>query len=356
MRTADERIAAVLEKHLLNDPEPVVRGRIAEELELRMQSEFFDLFLRAISDPSPMVQAPALLSFGNAMGKLSDEQTQTLRRLAGERALSEDQEVRAAALYLVEEYVAQWAKKAREAALKANLSEADSLLGVAVAYAPASKQARYYQGKFYFDYMEREHGIKMLRTHRLLVDVPKLESPPTIDGLLGDEAWEGAARIDSFYVHGSTRTTNPPQVQTHVVMGYSDTALYWGAHCFDAHPESLVVLPFEDEAPFKLQDVMMFRLDRNLDTKVAQMFVNTLGLQRDRGYSDTALYWGAHCFDAHPESLVVLPFEDEAPFKLQDVMMFRLDRNLDTKVAQMFVNTLGLQRDSWNDFEDWAWA
>ena len=93
MRTADERIAAVLEKHLLNDPDPVVRGRIAEELGLRMRSEFFDLFLRAISDPSPLVQAPALLSLsGDAMGKLSDEQTQTLRRLAGERALSDDKE------------------------------------------------------------------------------------------------------------------------------------------------------------------------------------------------------------------------------------------------------------------------
>ncbi len=281
VRSRDERIAAVLEKHLLNDPEPVVRGRIAEELGLHLRSEFFDLFLQAVSDSSPLVQAPALLSLSNVMEKLSEEQTQRLRQLASEKAKAEDKDTREAALYLVEEYVAQWAKKAREAALKANLSEADSLLGVAVAYAPASKQARYYQGEFYFDYMERERGIEMLRTHRLLVDVPKLESPPTIDGRLGDEAWEGAAKIDSFYVHGSTRTTNPSQVQTHVVMGYSDTALYWGAHCFDAHPESLVVLPFEDEAPGKSQDYMMFRLDRNMDTKVALMFVNTLGLQRD---------------------------------------------------------------------------
>ena len=155
MRTADERIAAVLEKHLLNDPEPVVRGRIAEELGLRMQSEFFDPLLRAIADPSPLVQAPALLSFSNDMGKLSDEQTQTLRRLAGERALSEDKEVRAAAVYLVEEYVARSAEKAREAALKANLSKADSLFAALVAYAPNSKQARYYQGTFYLDYVER---------------------------------------------------------------------------------------------------------------------------------------------------------------------------------------------------------
>ena len=70
------------------------------------------------------------------MGKLSDEQTQTLRRLAGERALSEDEEVRAAAVYLVEEYVDRSAEKAREAALKADLSKADSLFAALVAYAP----------------------------------------------------------------------------------------------------------------------------------------------------------------------------------------------------------------------------
>ena len=283
VRHADERIAAVLEKHLLNDPAPVVRGRIAEELGLRIRSEFFDPFLRAISDPSPLVQAPALLSLTNAMGKLSDEQTQTLRRLAGERALSEDEEVRAAAVYLVEEYVARSAEKAREAALKANLSKADSLFADLVAYAPNSKQARYYQGTFYLDYVERDRGIEILRDHRLLVDVPRLESAPTIDGRLDDEAWEGAALIDSFYVHTRRgRTTLPPRVETRVLMGYSATALYWGVHCADAHPESLVVLPHEDEGPKPRQDRFYFRFDRNRDTKtISHILVNSQGATVD---------------------------------------------------------------------------
>ncbi len=283
VRTADERIAAVLEKHLLNDPEPLVRGRIAEELGLHLRSELFDLLLQAISDPSPLVQAPALLPFGDAMDKLSDEQTQTLRRLAGERALSEDEEVRAAALYLVEEYVARSAKKAREAALQANLSKADSLFADLVAYAPNSKQARYYQGTFYLDYVERDRGIEILRDHRLLVDVPRLESPPTIDGRLDDEAWEGAALIDSFHVHTRHgRTTLPPRVETRVLMGYSATALYWGVHCADAHPESLVVLPHEDEGAKPRQDRIYLRFDRNRDTKtISQIWVNSQGATVD---------------------------------------------------------------------------
>ncbi len=178
----DERSIAVIEQHLLEDPDPTVRGRIAETIGPHLRSEFFDLFLQAIADPSRLVQAPALLALSDFMGQLDEEQTRTLRRLAAERAKSEDEEVREAALYLVEEYVAKWAGKAREAALKANLSEADSIFGVAVAYAPTSKQGRYYQGTYYLDFVERERGIEILRTHRLLVDVPKLETPPTIDG------------------------------------------------------------------------------------------------------------------------------------------------------------------------------
>ena len=73
------------------------------ELGLHLRSEFFDLFLQAVSDPSPMVQSQALLSLSNVMGKLNEEQTQTLRQLAGERAHSKDKETREAALYLVEE-------------------------------------------------------------------------------------------------------------------------------------------------------------------------------------------------------------------------------------------------------------
>ena len=287
VRLMDDRSVAVIEQHLLEDPDPMVRGRIAATVGPHLRSEFFDLFLQAIADPSPLVQAPALLALSDFMGQLDEEQTRSLRRLAAERAKSEDEEVREAALYLVEEYVAKWAGKAREAALKANLSKADSIFAVAVAYAPASKQGRYYQGTYYLDFVERERGIEILRTHRLLVDVPKLETTPTIDGQLGDEAWEGAARIDSFFVHGATRTTLPPLVETRVVMGYSDRALYWGVFCADAHPESLVVRPYKDGPPHHRQDSITFRLDRNLDTKtIASIAVNSAGLVKD-GWNDS---------------------------------------------------------------------
>ena len=159
LRSDNPRIETALKHHLLDDPDPRVRGRIADKLGLHLKSEFFDVFLQAVADPSPTVQTAAMLALEHVLHKLDEEQTRT----SLENAAAEDREVREGALFLVEEFVGSWAKKAREAALKANLSKADSLYNVALAYAPNSRQARYYLGTFYFDYGDRERELQFLR-------------------------------------------------------------------------------------------------------------------------------------------------------------------------------------------------
>ncbi len=287
LRSESKRIWSVLEKHLLEDSDSRVRSRIAEKLGLHLRSELFEVFLQAVSDPSPAVQSPALLALGNVLDRLTIEQTQTLRQLASESAKAQDQSVREAAQYLVEEFVARWAEKAREEVLKANVSRADSIYNVALAYAPTSKQANYYLGKFYYENGERERGFQLLREHRLLIDVPRFASAPRIDGRLDDRIWTGAGRIDSFYTHSSSLTTLPPRAQTNALMGYTDEAIYWGIRCFDAHPESLVVLPLEDkEDSNRHQDIISWFFDRNLDRKTfAIILINSEGYIRD-GWDD----------------------------------------------------------------------
>ena len=122
LRSENKRIWSVLKNHLLEDSDSRVRGRIADKLGLHLRAEYFEVFLQAVSDPSPAVQTPSLHALANVLDQLTDEQTQNLRRLAGERAKARDKSVREAALYLVEEFVARWAEKAREEVLKANLS------------------------------------------------------------------------------------------------------------------------------------------------------------------------------------------------------------------------------------------
>ena len=284
LRAEDERIEAALKQHLLDDPDPRVRARIADKLGLHMKSEFFDVFLLAASDTLPLVRTPALNALGNSLTQLTDGQIETLHRLASEGADAEDRDLREAALYVVEEFVARWAKDAREEALKANLSKADSIYGRALAYAPTSKQANFYMGTFYFEYGDRERGLQLLRESHLLFDVPRFASAPQIDGRLDESVWEGAASIDSFYSHSpDSRTSLQPLVQTRALMGYSDEAFYWGMHCSDAHPESLIVLPYDDNpGGNRYQDIVEFFFDRNLDRKtISVMKVNSAGVVRD---------------------------------------------------------------------------
>ena len=127
----------------------------------------------------------------------------------------------------------------------------------------------YRMGTFYFEYGDRERGMQLLRESRLLFDLPRFVSTPKIDGRLDDSVWEGAASIDSFFSHsGDSRTSLQPKVQTRALMGYSDEALYWGMHCSDAHPESLIVLPYGDNSQRnRYQDIVEFFFDRNLDRK-----------------------------------------------------------------------------------------
>ena len=82
LRLESKRIWSVLKHRLLQDPDSRVRGRIADKLGLHLRSEYFEVFLQAVSDPSPAVQTPSLHALANVLDQLTDEQTQTLRRLA----------------------------------------------------------------------------------------------------------------------------------------------------------------------------------------------------------------------------------------------------------------------------------
>ncbi len=291
LRSEDERIWAALQNHLLKDPDPRVRGRIADKLGLRLRSQYFDVFLQALSDPSPAVQTPILLAMGNLLGKLNEQQTEMLRRLASQHARSEEKAVKEAALYLVEEFVGGWAREAEQAVLEVELAGADSIYNVALEYAPASRQASYYLGRFYLEYGDRDRGMQLLRDKELLLDVPRFATAPQIDGKLDDEVWRAAVRIDSFYSHfPRSRTTLQPREQTYAVIGYTDEAFYWGMHCFDSHPESLMVIPFDDEVGSERHDRVTFRFDRNMDGKtVSFVSVNSAGAVRDgwSGYGES---------------------------------------------------------------------
>ena len=296
LRVEREQISNVLRQHLLDDPDPRVRGRIAYKLGMNMKLEFADSFISALEDSSSEVRQHALAALGNVFSKLEDHQHEILRPAAMQNLADPIEGVSDAALFLVEEYIGRWAEEARQQALKANVNEADSILARALVYAPESKQLHYYRGVFYFENDQRERGLQILRENQLLFDVPAFDRAPVIDGRLEESVWKGAAVIDTFYRWGRSRTNMLPQAQTRAHLGYTAEAFFMGIHCFDAHPESLVVVRLEDtNYGNQFQDLIEFLFDRNLDQRTLSGFkINTVADIRDGWQEETRdLSWNA---------------------------------------------------------------
>ena len=100
-------------------------------------------------------------------------------------------------------------------------------------------------------------------------------SPPWIDGLLDDTAWQSADIFTGFQVD---KAGKPAKVQTWVRTLFDEDYFYVGVHCAEPHPENLVAkaagpVPFI----FGDDDVELF-LDANHDMKTfARAFVNPEG-------------------------------------------------------------------------------
>ena len=188
-RLQEDQIAVALQQHLRDDPDPRVRSRIAYKLGMNIKPEYAAAFIASLADSSSEARKHALIALGNIFDDLGDRQHEILRAEAMRNLNDSLEEVRDAALFLVEEYIGRWAQEARQLALKANVAAADSVLGQALAYAPDSKQLHYYRGRFYFEYGQRERGLGILRKNMLLIDVPALDEAPAVDGRLDESAW-----------------------------------------------------------------------------------------------------------------------------------------------------------------------
>ena len=118
----------------------------------------------------------------------------------------------------------------------------------------------------------------MLRDSNSLLDVPRLDAEPEIDGRLNDSVWSQAIETSPFLTYsGDSNASITAEHYTTVRLMYTEDALFLGVHCEDAAPESLVV----NEESFQEgshQDLVEFFLDTSLDQRViCQLKINSAG-------------------------------------------------------------------------------
>lgn len=305
MRVDNPRIEQALFQHLRTDPDPKVRARIARRMGLQKCKPAIAPLIEASSDEDGEVRFQTMLALGLLEDKWNESQREQVQEKA-RKLLGDDHEgTRMEATIHVENSVKRWIDEAQQRALKAQLTQAESLYSQASAYSPNSKQAHYRLARFYLDNGQEDKGLRLLRQHGMLLDVPLLPQSPKIDGLLNDAVWQKAARADSFYQFSSSHyATLLSEVRTEVYVGYRKGSMYIGFHCYDENPDSLVVNRRPGIVWF--DDDVEFYCDPNFDQKTyCQIGFNSAGLVND-GWFIGGLHNRVESWDAEGESAVIV--------------------------------------------------
>ena len=85
-----------------------------------------------------------------------------------------------------------------------------------------------------------DSAAKALRNTHPPVIAVRLTEPVNIDGVLSEPVWHNEYAVTDFKMRDPNEGAEPSQ-RTEVRVAYDDDAIYVGARCYDAHPESLLV-------------------------------------------------------------------------------------------------------------------
>ncbi|MEP6923799.1 MAG: DUF5916 domain-containing protein [Pyrinomonadaceae bacterium] len=118
----------------------------------------------------------------------------------------------------------------------------------------------------------------------LPVNIPRLETPPVIDGKLDDEVWKHAAVFKDFY-QTSPGDNIAPSKPTVAYLAYDAENLYMAFYCYD-EPDKIRATVAKRDAVFG-EDNVRVHLDTYDDQRRAYVLgFNPLGVQQDGIYTE----------------------------------------------------------------------
>lgn len=307
MRVDDDRILRTLDRHLVSDPDPAVRQRIAQQMGAYNRKEALPALFQLLEDEVADVRFQAMQTIGSLGQHLSDAQKETMRRLAPGLRQDPHEGVRFEAMIWAGKAIDEWVYEAQQMTLRAETARAESLYKAIIEYAPQEQQGHYRLARFYYDGGDRERGMRMLREHGMLLDVLRLPEAPVIDGRLDDPVWQRAARVDTFYQLNRDHFAAPPStLTTRYYIAWTDEALFFGFYAYDAHPDSLLTKTIDRDDTGKIwyDDLAYIYFDPGFDHRFfGSVIVNPKGVDYDSwipGKEPSEVEWDADSeFAAH---------------------------------------------------------
>jgi hypothetical protein len=125
-----------------------------------------------------------------------------------------------------------------------------------------------------------------------VVSVPRMKSPPKIDGLVGEEEWQDAGIAHPFYEH-QTGAIMPEEFDTKAFVGYDDRALYIAFICREPSLERIKAAKWarDSDGVWRDESVEVFIADPENPNRYAHVVVNAVGAVYDELVFDTS--WNA---------------------------------------------------------------
>ncbi len=118
------------------------------------------------------------------------------------------------------------------------------------------------------------------RANRTRVEIPRMESAASIDGVLDEAVWSKAARLTGFSQYQPV-DGRPAEEPTEVLVWYSPDAIYFGIRATELHGD-VVRATKANRDDIASEDHIQILLDTNNDRQLAFVFgVNALGVQQD---------------------------------------------------------------------------
>ena len=114
---------------------------------------------------------------------------------------------------------------------------------------------------------------------RPLMQCPRIDNPPIIDGKITDKCWQKATHITDFMNIKGDKLANE---QTEVYTCYDSNKLYIAFKCFDSQIDKVQATKTTRDADVWTDDCVDVFLDPDLSRRYFyQLIVNSIGTQQD---------------------------------------------------------------------------
>ncbi len=113
------------------------------------------------------------------------------------------------------------------------------------------------------------------------LELAKAATPPVLDGILDDEAWQTAAVVDDPWITYNPVNGNELPQRTRAYLAYDDQNLYFAFHCLDSSPDQIKTSLTKRDGIFE-DDWVGLSIDTVGGKKYGyEFFVNPSGAQAD---------------------------------------------------------------------------